>query len=89
VGHCLSQGDNMSLLKHTVDGNKGFERLDFVGENGLDLDTSPERLGRFVIPCVYNACAHMLALRGDLVVAGSFLDIDRKLLVGFGMLHTT
>jgi hypothetical protein len=35
-----------------------------------------------MIPCVYNTCAHMLALRRDLIAVGSFADVDGKLLIG-------
>ena len=35
MSHCLSQGNNMSFLKHAMDGNEGLERLYFVGENWL------------------------------------------------------
>lgn len=35
-----------------------------------------------MVPCIHNACANMLTLRGDLFGVGSFLNVDGELLIG-------
>lgn len=35
-----------------------------------------------MVPCVYNACAHMLSLGGDFVAVRRLSNVDGKILVG-------
>ena len=72
----------MPFLQHFVDSDEGFEGLDLVGEDGLDLHTCPEGLGGLVVPCIDNAASDMFSLGGSLVGVGGLLDVDGKL--GFG-----
>lgn len=43
VCHCLLQGAGVTFLEDLVDCNEGLERLDFVGEDGLTVDTVNQR----------------------------------------------
>lgn len=54
------------------------------GSRGIHFDAGPEGLGGLVVPCVYNAGAHMLAFGGNLIAIRGFLYVDGELLVGPG-----
>jgi hypothetical protein len=86
VGLRLPEHDRVALLEHFVDGDEGFECLDFIGENWLSvvplalstglrlvesrshavgvhlhLHALPEARRALVVPCVHDACSHVLA----------------------------
>jgi hypothetical protein len=54
-----------------------------VNCNGIIIhfNAGPEGQRGPVVPCINNACSHMLALRGYFVAIGRLLDADGKLLV--------
>lgn len=45
----------MTLLQDFMYCDEGFERLHLVGKNGLYAQASPERDGRMIVPCIYDA----------------------------------
>lgn len=80
----LPHGHWMTFLQDLVDGYEGFEGLDFIGEDRLDLEAGPERLRGLVIPGVDDTASDVLTFGRRLFNAGSFADVDGQVGLGFG-----
>lgn len=72
-----------------MDGDEGFEGLDFIGEDGLDFQAGPERLRGLVIPSVDDTASNVLTLGCGLFNAGGFTDVDGQVGFGFGHVDIT
>lgn len=81
---CLSlfEDDLVAFLKHLVNENERLESLNFITQDRLDAEASPDGLRRAVVPGVNNALADVLLLWGGFVIAGSLFDMNGELRFG-------